>query len=61
MPAGTENLLDLLATTLPVPLRHIPDRIRDVARGLELSAALAGGIPRDVLRVALGQLHVTCS
>lgn len=57
MPQEVPNLAELLESSLPVALRHIPLRIRDVARELDLSVALAGGIPRDLLRVHLGQLH----
>jgi len=53
----TQNLADLMETSLPVSLRHIPHRIRDIARELELSAALAGGIVRDLLRIRYGQLY----
>ena len=47
----------MLESSLPVTLRHVPQRIRDVARELDLSVALAGGVPRDLLRIHLGQLH----
>jgi tRNA nucleotidyltransferase (CCA-adding enzyme) len=52
------NLAELLDTALPVALRHVPLRVRDVAEALGLRAALVGGIPRDLLRVRLGQLPV---
>lgn len=52
-----QNLGDLLAATLPVGLRHVPFRMRDAARELGFSAALTGGVPRDLLRVSIGQLH----
>jgi tRNA nucleotidyltransferase (CCA-adding enzyme) len=51
-----DNLLARLGNVLPVALRHIPDRIHDVAAQLEMRVALAGGIPRDLLRHVSGQL-----
>jgi len=54
---SADNLAGILDEVLPVSLRHIPLRIRDTARDLDLEAALAGGIPRDLLRVRYGQLH----
>lgn len=57
MPEETQNLADLLDTSLPVSLRHIPLRIRDIAHELEFSSALAGGIVRDLLRIRYGQLY----
>jgi tRNA nucleotidyltransferase (CCA-adding enzyme) len=52
------NLSELLESALPVALRHIPLRIRDVAAALDIRAALVGGIPRDLLRIRYGQLPV---
>jgi tRNA nucleotidyltransferase (CCA-adding enzyme) len=49
------NYLELLDQLLPVSHRHVPLRVRDVARGMGLRVALVGGIPRDLLRVTLGQ------
>jgi tRNA nucleotidyltransferase (CCA-adding enzyme) len=56
MPEEAQNLGDLLDAALPVALRHVPLRIRDVARDLDVRAALVGGVPRDVLRLHLGQV-----
>lgn len=52
-----DQLAELLETALPVGLRHIPFRIRDVARELDLRVALTGGIPRDLLRLSLRQTY----
>lgn len=57
MQEETQNLADLLETSLPVALRHIPHRVRDIAHELEFSAALSGGIVRDLLRIRYGQLY----
>lgn len=54
--SDVNNLADTLAVVLPVALRHVPLRIRDVARELDMEAAIGGGIPRDLVRVAIGQL-----
>jgi tRNA nucleotidyltransferase (CCA-adding enzyme) len=54
--SDVNNLADILAGVLPVSLRHVPLRIRDVARELDMEVAVAGGIPRDLIRVATGQL-----
>ncbi|MBN2082158.1 CCA tRNA nucleotidyltransferase [bacterium] len=51
------NLAESLEAALPVALRHIPHRIRDVARELDMSAALSGGIARDLIRIQHGQLY----
>ena len=56
MAPTADNLAGLLDGALPVALRHIPLRIRDTARDLDLEAALVGGVPRDLLRVRYGQL-----
>ena len=47
----------MLQASLPVALRHIPDRIRDTSVNLDWRAALVGGIPRDLLRINCGQLE----
>jgi tRNA nucleotidyltransferase (CCA-adding enzyme) len=52
------NLGELLETALPVALRHLPLRVRDVAQARNTRAALVGGIPRDLLRVQFSQLPV---
>jgi tRNA nucleotidyltransferase (CCA-adding enzyme) len=51
------NLHELLDTAFPVALRHIAYRVRDAAQALGLRAALVGGVPRDLLRIDLGQLQ----
>jgi tRNA nucleotidyltransferase (CCA-adding enzyme) len=56
VPEGLDNLLERLNVALPVRLRHIPDRLRDTAFQLDLRVAISGGIPRDLIRLALGQL-----
>jgi len=56
MPPAPLNLGELLLTALPVSLRHIPYRLRDVAHELQQRVALAGGVPRDLLRLSLGQI-----
>ncbi len=48
---------ELLETALPVALRHVPFRIRDVARDTDLRVALTGGVPRDLLRLSLHQTY----
>jgi len=53
-----ENLAELLETALPVALRHVPLRIRDVSDNARVRAALVGGVPRDLLRVRYNQLPV---
>ncbi|MDQ3024080.1 MAG: hypothetical protein M3R04_06825, partial [bacterium] len=58
MPAVRANLGELLDTSLPVALRHIPQRIRDVAESLNVRVALVGGMPRDLLRIRVGQLEL---
>jgi tRNA nucleotidyltransferase (CCA-adding enzyme) len=50
------QLGELLETALPVALRHVPFRIRDVARETDMRVALAGGVPRDLLRLHLRQI-----
>jgi len=52
-----QNLAESLEAALPVALRHIPHRIRDVARELDMSVALSGGIVRDLMRIRHGQLY----
>jgi tRNA nucleotidyltransferase (CCA-adding enzyme) len=49
------ELGELLETALPVALRHVPLRIRDVARELDMRVALSGGVPRDLVRLHLRQ------
>ncbi len=49
------HLLDLLEAALPVSLRHLSYRIRDAAQALDLRVALVGGVPRDLMRIELGQ------
>jgi tRNA nucleotidyltransferase (CCA-adding enzyme) len=49
------QLGDLIETALPVALRHVPFRIRDVARATDMRVALTGGVPRDLLRLHLRQ------
>lgn len=56
MHAAPPSLADLLETALPVSLRHVPYRLRDVAHTLDCRVALAGGVPRDLLRLSLAQL-----
>jgi tRNA nucleotidyltransferase (CCA-adding enzyme) len=50
-----DKLWERLHAALPVGLRHVPERARDVAAQLDLRVGLAGGIPRDLVRLALGQ------
>jgi tRNA nucleotidyltransferase (CCA-adding enzyme) len=50
------QLGELLETALPVALRHVPLRIRDVARATDMRVALTGGVVRDLLRLHLRQL-----
>jgi len=57
MAVGTKNLATLLEGALPVALRHIPQRIHNVAEELDLRVALVGGLPRDLLRIGFKQLE----
>ena len=52
MPA---HLFELLDAAMPVGLRHIAHRIRDAAHALDLRVALVGGVPRELVRIELGQ------
>jgi tRNA nucleotidyltransferase (CCA-adding enzyme) len=56
LPAVRANLGELLDTSLPVALRHIPQRVHDVAEATGTRVALVGGMPRDLLRIRAGQL-----
>ena len=58
MPTDAKNLLDLLDSALPVSIRHIPYRLRDVGRELDMRTALCGGVARDLLRTVSGRLSL---
>ncbi len=49
------NLAALLDDSLPVGLRHVVYRIRDVANTLGVRAALVGGVPRELVRIRMQQ------
>ncbi|MCC7477673.1 CCA tRNA nucleotidyltransferase [bacterium] len=51
----TANLAAMLDDCLPVGLRHVVYRIRDVANTLGVRAALVGGVPREMARIRLQQ------
>lgn len=52
----SDRLQGKLHQALPVELRHVPERIADVASALNLRCALTGGLVRDLLRLELGQI-----
>lgn len=58
MSVDAQNLLEVLDTALPVSIRHIRYRLRDVGRKLDMRTALCGGVARDLLRTVSGGLDV---
>lgn len=58
MEANHHELIELLVSALPVELRQLPALLRSTAEKLDFTVAFSGGIPRDLVRMQQGQLHV---